>query len=678
MSDYQPLTTFKLLKGVPLDHSYKNTRLFDNASEQQAFFDKYLFREVENGTYQRKTAGVINIPFIYDEIANCNYICWQNAHVSNKWYYAFILDIKYINPSVSQIMYDLDVIQTFMFDVEYKESYIARQHEKRFSYTDDGKKLNAYINREVEDLDFGSSYELYSEQAFDFNDLHVGFMVGATTFKVDGNEGKVASGIPLNLIYFGMPIYIPDKDTDTIPDITFDFQDKDGNVTPLAKAVNVLNKFTYDSTYVNSLVSLKFYPCLPGDITVSKVSDTQYRIKSSGDYEKYYFGSIGVFVPTKSGSFAFSQLGQAYFNLTTKFMPDYSESKLYMYPYTYALVTNKRGDDKVIKLEDLGNNVVQKGIMNVYKVGSLSNNPKIGYIVGDYLCGENSPTLTGEVKYNLEELMIEELDSDVPIVDDYSASYIQSNSNAIKVNKANAQAYLQSAQQQASNTYNTGRQVLDNKSRQAQSNMLNSFSTAAITAAGSGVSAVTSNLTNPGKAVGDMTTTITNLTTSMMNAVNVKEQEETSIRNSALQEKNTLLNANISANTDYQTTIASINAKVQDAQNVPPTAKQLGGDYLFNCLTNSTGLYVQVKTINPYYAQKLTKYFEMYGYKVNKREVPQLHTRKSWNYIKLAEPNIFGNVPQSDLMKFRDVFMEGITLWHTDDVGDYSLNNDEV
>ncbi len=683
MSDYQPQTTFILLSNVPLDHSHKNERWFSNETEQLNFFSKYKLQDVQNGTYQRKTVGVINVPFLYDDIATCNYIMWQNGEQSSKWYYAFVLELKYVNPNVTQIIYDLDVIQTYMFDMQFKECYINRQHEKRFAYTSDDKKLNAYINREVEDLDYGSCYDLYSEQALGNNgEDEVGFLVGATTYKVDGSEGKIASGIPLNLIYFAIPVYIPSKDTTTIQDVTFSLV-VNGTIYELAKAYNVLTKFSYSSSLVNSLVSLKFYPTLPGDIEISKVSSTSYYIKTYGDYENYTIptSSMRVIVPTKTGSFGFKQYGlPAYTSLTSGNMPSYTESKLYMYPYTYGVLTNKRGDEKVVRLEDLkveGDNQ-QATALTVFKVGSISNSPKIGYLIANYLTNDKAPTLLNESKYNLEEMLVEELDSDVPIVDDYSASYIQSNSNAIKVNKSNAQAYLQSAQQQASNTYNTGMQVLDNKSKQAQNNLVNSIATAGVTAVGSGVSAVTSNIGNVGRQVGEMATTATTLATSIMNATNTKQNEDTNIRNSALVEKNTLKNANISATTDYQTTIASINAKVQDAQNVPASAKQLGGDYLFNCLTNATGLYFQIKTIKPYYVEKLTKYFEMYGYKVNKREVPNLHTRKSWNYIKMADANIFGNIPQSDLMSIRDIFMQGITLWHTDDIGNYSLNNDEI
>ena len=89
-------------------------------------------------------------------------------------------------------------------------------------------------------------------------------------------------------------------------------------------------------------------------------------------------------------------------------------------------------------------------------------------------------------------------------------------------------------------------------------------------------------------------------------------------------------------------------------------------------------LYLRRKTIYTEYANKLSDYFKQYGYKVNRLEVPKFHTRASWNYIKMTEPNVYGNIPNDDLMQIRDIFIKGITLWHGPYIGNYSRNNDEI
>ena len=104
----------------------------------------------------------------------------------------------------------------------------------------------------------------------------------------------------------------------------------------------------------------------------------------------------------------------------------------------------------------------------------------------------------------------------------------------------------------------------------------------------------------------------------------------------------------------------------------------MGGDYTFNIAHNCEGIYLIKKTVTEEVAERLSHYFKQYGYAVNRLEHPEFHTRESWNYIKMAEPNVYGNIPMDDLMQIRDIFMKGITLWHGDWIGDYSRSNEEV
>ena len=69
---------------------------------------------------------------------------------------------------------------------------------------------------------------------------------------------------------------------------------------------------------------------------------------------------------------------------------------------------------------------------------------------------------------------------------------------------------------------------------------------------------------------------------------------------------------------------------------------------------------------------------KMFGYKVNKLEIPNTKSRRYYNYIKTIDANIVGNIPSNDLSAIKGIFDKGVTIWHTDQVGDYSLNNSEV
>ena len=76
------------------------------------------------------------------------------------------------------------------------------------------------------------------------------------------------------------------------------------------------------------------------------------------------------------------------------------------------------------------------------------------------------------------------------------------------------------------------------------------------------------------------------------------------------------------------------------------------------------------------FAEKIDKYFDMYGYLTNTLKLPNLNNRPNWNYIKTIGANILGNLPQLDLAEIKQMFDNGVTLWHnTNTFLDYSQNN---
>ena len=80
------------------------------------------------------------------------------------------------------------------------------------------------------------------------------------------------------------------------------------------------------------------------------------------------------------------------------------------------------------------------------------------------------------------------------------------------------------------------------------------------------------------------------------------------------------------------------------------------------------------------YAQRLDTYFDMYGYQTNKLKVPNLSNRPNWNYVKTLGANIIQatghNVPQEDLQEYKNLFNDGVTIWHNPSTFlDYSQNN---
>lgn len=81
-------------------------------------------------------------------------------------------------------------------------------------------------------------------------------------------------------------------------------------------------------------------------------------------------------------------------------------------------------------------------------------------------------------------------------------------------------------------------------------------------------------------------------------------------------------------------------------------------------------------TIKRQFAERLDKYFDMYGYLINTLKIPTITGRPNWNYIKTQGANILGNIPQYDLQTIKEMFDNGITFWHNPETFlDYSQNN---
>lgn len=52
---------------------------------------------------------------------------YQNESYNDKWFYAFITKMEYVNTNMTRIEIITDVWQTWQFDIEFKESFIERE-----------------------------------------------------------------------------------------------------------------------------------------------------------------------------------------------------------------------------------------------------------------------------------------------------------------------------------------------------------------------------------------------------------------------------------------------------------------------------------------------------------------------------------------------------------------------
>lgn len=133
MAWIQPNSTVKILKAVPLDEDGENTFYFANATAQQTAFNsyaKYSFIAKPNTvSYIRQNSGSVRIEKKADLLYDCNYMMFQNTEYGTKWFYAFINKVNYINDSVSEVVFTIDDMQTWLFDFTLEDCFVVREHQ---------------------------------------------------------------------------------------------------------------------------------------------------------------------------------------------------------------------------------------------------------------------------------------------------------------------------------------------------------------------------------------------------------------------------------------------------------------------------------------------------------------------------------------------------------------------
>ena len=92
-----------------------------------------------------------------------------------------------------------------------------------------------------------------------------------------------------------------------------------------------------------------------------------------------------------------------------------------------------------------------------------------------------------------------------------------------------------------------------------------------------------------------------------------------------------------------------------------------------------TNLEFKRMSIKEEYARIIDNYFSMFGYKVNRVKVPNITGRSNWNYVKTIDCNFDGDIPQTDLNIIKEMFNNGVTLWHNPStMYDYSQSNNII
>lgn len=661
-----PNTKVYILKGIPLDNTYEHTVAYSDANKQLTEFLKYKKFELEKLSYQRVGAGLMRVELKYEQMYDCNYMLFQNTSYGNKWWYAFITGVAYVNNTVCEISYEIDVMQTWCFDYEFMQSFVDREH---MDPAIDRPENFANHNFQPEGLETG--YEPLITGSYFMGGNLRSIMIMAT----ETNTGVKQSFGMLNNYYTPLHVSIYDcgENFDNIPQA---FYDEINGYVNNGKLESVMNICAGPSSIHGLLVT---------------------------DYSYKFDPEVGLSV----GSF--------------KYKP--KNSKLFMYPYHYYRVKDMSGNVRIYRPEYFLTLTEVHFLIYSYTYPQ----PSATVVPANYHSPYINPTLlptpseetAREVFKNGSQygMTVSDYPTYAVANDSYLAwwaqnrnSYIATQNNITRsFNTEMANIGNSYAQQMASLKNSYGNSIL--QANTAYGNSMRSNQTALQNAGLESASTALSGLLKGGTEIAsgffsmDSSAVASGAGTIMQSAIQAATIDEmaknTANSNYAINQANLRTaaaigsnnfnsgkqiaelakqSASLSALTNNQNATASLVAKKQDMMNVPDgSVGSISGSPVKADL-RGYGFVFEEATADYDFLKMADDYFEKYGYKIAEMKKPsKMNNRPYWHYLQTTGCNIKGNFNDTDISAIKTIYNNGITTWNAlENVGNYTLNNHTV
>lgn len=182
-------TKFILCNCKDLDINHNHSLYFSSLSKQLEYFRSKQIFLIDDCYYHRKNRS-IKVEKRFDNLQFINYVVSQNDE-TGKYYFYFVYDREYTNDNVTTLYLKLDVIQTYLFDMDYNttQSLVDRIHCNRFKSTG----LPDFYNLNTdEDLEVGEYIEKSRKTIFDYSEKG-GYIVASSDKLMSRNGGSTGS-----------------------------------------------------------------------------------------------------------------------------------------------------------------------------------------------------------------------------------------------------------------------------------------------------------------------------------------------------------------------------------------------------------------------------------------------------------------------------------------------------
>lgn len=290
MAYIAPNSTIEFFADFGLDSNYENTLYFQDTATKDTYFSGILKEAtVTAQSYTRAGRGIIKVQLPMSTMYKCGYMRFKNTSFENKWFYAFITGVDYINNITTEVRFQLDIVMTWMGAFTLGQCFIERQH----TTTD-----NIGDNIVDEGLPCGDMIYEFSHPSGYMGSVTANWKICLVS-TADPTDGSDQHGAMYGGIYSGAGQWYYDADTD---------------IATLNAHLSYLN-----STKPTAIIGLAIVPA--------------FFLSQAGSYsteQPYYV--------TKP----YTSIGGTGINNTGGYVPD--NNKLFTYPYKSLQVTNMEGN----------------------------------------------------------------------------------------------------------------------------------------------------------------------------------------------------------------------------------------------------------------------------------------------------------------------------------------------
>lgn len=112
----------------PLNQNSEDTFYFASVDEQTTAMAAYVIASITAQSYTRTNEGVVRCSLPMSTAYNVNYLRYRNQSFENKWFYAFVTKVEYVNNGLCLLYFKIDTIQTwFIGQATLNQCYVERE-----------------------------------------------------------------------------------------------------------------------------------------------------------------------------------------------------------------------------------------------------------------------------------------------------------------------------------------------------------------------------------------------------------------------------------------------------------------------------------------------------------------------------------------------------------------------